>query len=241
MSILAFINAATNLSDYHADMIVAALRVQAKHFAAAWPGVPIMPPFLFNSESEFRDGSDLSEGVYPCVFVDNADKAGALGYHSVDKGGKYFVRIFVDLLLSHGAWNDTLSTCASHEFLETVLNPTCTVRYRGPARAEGSWYQKEASDPVEEDKYPVTVTRQWHTETIMLSNFVLPSYFDESTPHGAKVDYLGTCPGPFQLAPGGYMMVASDPLGKPLSVFGQRPPESWRMDIKELGRRALWK
>lgn len=240
MSVLAFINAASNLSDYQADMIVAALRVQARQIAPLWPRAQFMTPLLFKSESELHDGTDLPEGFFPAIFVDDPDVAGALGYHSVDKGGKYFIRIFVDLLLQNGAWNDAVSSCASHEFVEIGVDPACALRELGPARPGGRWYPEEVADPVESDKYPVTVSRLGHTEMVQLSNFVLPNYFDPATPPGTKVDYLGTCPGPFQLAPGGYCMVAQDALAKPTPVWGETIPD-WKKEYKKLGRRALWK
>lgn len=222
MPILAFVNAAKNLTNEQADFIVAALRLQSHTFHKFWPDVEPIPAFLFPNEAAFSVNG-IQENVFPAVFVDDPDIAGVQGYHSVDKGGRYYVKIFVDLLLRSGAWNDAVSSCASHEYLETVLNPTCAIRARGPQRPEGDLYQKEASDPVEADKYETTVERYQKTEKVALSNFVLPSYFDLNTPKGERVDFLGTCPGPFQLAPGGYMLVAND-LQRPTPVWGKQVP-----------------
>lgn len=235
MSILAFVNAARNLTNYQADMIVAALRQQAPDFHKAWPGVDLMTPLLFPDQAAFSVGGDIPEGIFPAVFVDDPDIAGVLGYHSVDAGGHYFIRIFVDLLLQRGAWNDAVSQCASHEFLETVLNPTCVLRVVGPPKPSGMYYQKEASDPVEAYSYPLQVSRYGKTEQISVSDFVLPDYFDMGKPAGTKVDFMGVCPGPFQLAIGGYELVG-DAINRPTAVWAESF-DPLRRQYKELGHR----
>lgn len=239
MSIAAFVNRSTKLTDGQAAFIVAALQVQQFDLFDTWDRdlsdiggpVDIMTPILCADETH------LPEGCYPMVFVDNADVAGALGYHSVDDGGKYYARIFTDLLLARGPWNDSVSECASHEYVEICLNPTCLVGVVGPKRPEGSRYQREGSDPVESDHYLTAVTREEQTFDMSLSNFVLPEYFRASTPAGARVDFLGTCPGPFQLAPGGYMLVSPNGLTIPTPIYAATPPAPERIFYKTLGRR----
>ena len=103
----------------------------------------------------------------------------------------------------------------------------------GSARPEGSRYQKEACDPVESDRY------EKHVDGIdvSVSNFVLPAYFDPNAQPGARVDYLGTCPGPFQLAPGGYLLISKDGLEMPTPIFASVPPSPERIARKGFGHR----
>lgn len=227
--ITAWQNRAKNLTMAQAATIVRALQMQQAEFAEAFLELEPCAPMLVTSQ----DDSALPEGCYPCVFVDNADVAGALGYHSVTAGGRYFARVFVDLLLKEGPWNESVSSCASHEELELQYNPTCLSGTIGPVRPEGSRYQKEACDPVESDWYVKSVDGV----NVRVSNFVLPSYFDPTTPTGARVDYLGTCPGPFQLARGGYMLVSKDGLEMPTPIFASVPPSAARLARKGLGHR----
>lgn len=233
--ITAWQNRATNLTNGQASAIVRALQMQKEEFSQAWPALEDCTPLLFPPNAK------LPEGVYPCVFVDTPDVAASLGYHSVDQGGKYFARIFVDLLLTEGAWNESVSKCASHEELELALNPTCLDGVPGPLRPEGSRYQKEACDPVEVDGYQKHVEQVTGSASVTVSNFVLPSYFDLATPSGARVDYLGTCPGPFQLAPNGYMLISKDGLEAPTSVFGERGPSASVLARKAYGRALAWR
>jgi len=227
--ITAWMNRATNLTMAQAATIVRALQMQQTEFAQCWPDLDPCSPLLFTDE----DDTKLPEGCYPCVFVDNPDIAGVLGYHSVTAGGRYFARIFVDLLLKEGTWNQSVSSCASHENLELQGNPTCLKGVIGPVRPEGSRYQYELCDPVEEDYY----TKRVDGVDVSVSNFVLREYFDPNKPNGSRVDYLGTCPGPFQLAPKGYMLVSKDGLELPTPIYGERPPSPERIERKKLGHR----
>ncbi len=231
--ITAWMNRATNLTMAQASTIVRALQEQQEEFSAAWPELPPFNPILWTDQEDTL----LPEGVFPCVFVDNPDVAGALGYHSVTAGGRYFARIFVDLLLSEGKWNESVSSCASHEQLELAGNPTCLEGVIGPVLPEGSRYQKEMADAVESDWYNKTISDPSGTTIVRVSNFVLPSYFDASTPRGTKVDFMGTCPGPFQLAPGGYLLVSRDGLEMPTPIYGDIPPSEQRIARKQFGHR----
>lgn len=231
--ITCWLNRAKNLPMWQADLIVRALQAQQAEFTKAWPGLEINTPLLHTYASD----DSLPEGCYPCVFVDNPDMAGVLGYHSVTAGGKYFARVFVDLLLSEGPWNRNLSGCASHENLEIQVNPTCMKGTIGPMRPEGNRYQDESCDPVESDLYVKRVSSAAGTFDMSVSNFVFPNYFDPATPAGTRVDYLGTCPGPFQFAPGGYMLVSKDGLEIPTPIYGAVPPSSAAIARKMLGHR----
>jgi len=239
MSIAAFVNRSSKLTDSQAALIVEALQIQQFDLFDTWRGdlsdiggpADIMTPLLCADENR------LPEGCYPVVFVDNPDVAGALGYHSVDNGGKYYARIFTDLLLARGPWNETVSACASHEYVEMCLNAPCLIGVIGPKRVEGSRYQREGSDPVESDSYWVNADRDGFPHAVAVSNFVLPDYFRASTPNGARVDFMGTCPGPFQLAPGGYMLVSPDGLSIPTPIYASKPPAPERVFYKTLGRR----
>jgi hypothetical protein len=69
---------------------------------------------------------------------------------------------------------------------------------RGPDGS--SWYAYETSDAVETGEFPV--------DGIAMSNFVYPAWFEPfRKPGSTKFDYLGTCRKPFEIHPGGFMLV----------------------------------
>lgn len=139
------------------------------------------------------------------LFMDDADTAGALGYHDLTKNGQPVSKIFVKTTLAD---NQSVSVTACHELAEMLIDPGAQLWAQKP---DGSFVAYEMSDPVEEQTFDI--------DGIQMSNFVLPSYF-ESWKHakGTKFDYLGKLTKPFQIAKGGYLIVAQG--GKVTEVFG---------------------
>ena len=152
--------------------------------------------------AETVDAIPKDIGVVPIVVYDDADQAGALGWHT-EELGVFFGRIFVRPVLDNGGdlYSNpalSLSSVISHEVLETLVDPTVSDWSQ---RVDGALVAKEVGDPVEGDAYPITVLGK----SIMVSNFVLPAWFDAQNTTG-PFDKMGKLTAPFTMTPGGYIV-----------------------------------
>lgn len=139
------------------------------------------------------------------VYFDDADTAGALGYHDLTKDGQPVSKIFVKTTL---AADELVSVTACHELFEMVIDPIANLWAEA---GDGTEYAYEMSDPVEEDTFLV--------DGIQMSNFVHPSWFEPFRhPPGTKYDHLGLLKQPFSMTKGGYMITKKN--GKVKQVFG---------------------
>ena len=107
--------------------------------------------------------------------VDEANIAGALGYHDLNNAEVPVGFVFTDL----GDWTVTFS----HEVLELIVDPTVNILVPGPdPRAPNdpnAWllHTYEVCDAVERTEYVI--------DGIALSNFVTPMYFAEGDAPGS--------------------------------------------------------
>ncbi|MDQ6624097.1 MAG: hypothetical protein M3Y86_11530 [Verrucomicrobiota bacterium] len=140
--------------------------------------------------------ADIPADQWQFLFIDDADTAGALGYHDLTRNGQPVSKIFVKTTLAD---KQLVSVTACHELAEMLIDPGAQL-----------WAQKdnktivayEMSDAVEELTFEI--------DGIAMSNFVFPSYFETwKHPKGTKFDYLGKLTKPFQLAKGGYEIKAT--------------------------------
>jgi hypothetical protein len=196
---IAVCNRSRNLSDHDLAFMVEACAAQVEEAAAAW-GIPPVPVQLY------RNG----EGVLPPVcwvftVVDSIDMTGALGYHD-DWAGTIYGQIL--------AQGDATSVTLSHECLETLVDRTCTGWRPLP---DGRDVALEVCDPCESDSYLQSVTIFGETRGVMLSNYVLPSWFDPAGqfPYD-RLRRLGS--GAPTQTPGGYILVR-DQDGNVSNVF----------------------
>jgi hypothetical protein len=128
------------------------------------------------------------------VYFDDADTAGALGYHDLTKDGQPVSKIFVKTTLQD---NQLVSVTAAHGLFEMVIDPIANLWSEA---ADGTEYAYEMSDPVEEDTFLV--------DGIEMSNFVHPSWFEPfKHPPGTKFDHLGLLTKPFSMTKGGYVIL----------------------------------
>ena len=194
------INSSKTLSDDDVAHMVEACAAQLLECAAAWGIPPLAAAF-------YRTAATLpAEDVYICEIVDDFDQPGALGYHSDD------VRPFIRVLAQGPATSITLS----HEFLETLVDPTCD-QWR--PRGDGTQVALEVCDPVEGDSYGASVSLfGGPSRAVQLSNYVLPAWFDPGAT--GQVDRMGTVGKPFAMSPGGYMVVL-DAQGNEQDVFAR--------------------
>lgn len=176
------------------DKLTAALqKCYDQHFLPVW-GYPLK---LYNTTK--AKASD-----WQLVYFDDADQAGALGYHELTKNGQPVSKIFVKTTQSAG---EEVSVTACHELFEMAIDPIANLWAQA---SDGTEYAYEMSDAVEEDTFLV--------DGVKMSNFVHPSWFEPfKHPPGTKFDHLGLLTKPFSMTKGGYVIIKK--LGKVSEVF----------------------
>ena len=168
----------------------------------------LLPIWGYPVELYVSDAAKPSDWQF--IYFDDADTAGALGYHDLTKDGQPLSKIFVKTTL---AAKEKVSVTACHELFEMVIDPVANLWAEGPG---GTEYAYEMCDPVEEDTFLVN--------GIEMSNFVHPSWFEPfKHPPGTKYDHLGRLTKPFSMTKGGYMIVKKG--GKVSQVFGSKAKE----------------
>jgi hypothetical protein len=189
-----FANYASAFQDSALPPLVAALQIQvSRDFYGAWG--------INASLHAVALGKNPPAGAWVIGLFQNADVAGALGYHDVTPDGLPLGKVFVETTLAAG---DSVSVTASHETLEMLADPGINL-VAEVDDANGSplkFYAYEAGDPCEADElgYPI--------EGMLVSDFVHPEWFESfRAPGSVKFDHMGKITAPFQLLPGGYISV----------------------------------
>lgn len=170
-----------------------------EHFLPVW-GYPVK---LYNTDAP-------KPSDWQFVYLNDADTAGALGYHELTHDGQPISKVFVQTTL---AVNELVSVTACHELFEMVIDPLANLWAEAP---DGTEYAYEMSDPVEQDTFLV--------DGIEMSNFVHPSWFEPfKHPPGTKFDHLGLLKKPFSMTKGGYVIVKKK--GKVTQEYGSKAKE----------------
>jgi hypothetical protein len=195
------------------DKLTAALqKCYDEHFLPVW-GYPVE---LYNTD-------EPKPSDWQFIYFDDADAAGALGYHQLTKDGQPVSKVFVKTTLAH---NEIVSVTASHELFEMTIDPIANLWSEA---ADGTEYAYEMSDAVEEDTFLV--------DGIAMSNFVYPSWFEPFThPPGTKFDHLGLLTAPFTMTKGGYVIVKNQ--GGVKEVFGSGAKARRFANEHRLGHRS---
>jgi hypothetical protein len=205
----------SSYKDIPVTAIAAACQKQlVTHYATGWRR-------MASTVRVVTDPKSLVPGTCPVVLLDNADQAGALGYHDVTPAGLPYSKIFVKTIMENGGTYihgpDSLSVTISHEILETVEDPYAWWWSDAP---DGRQYALELCDPVEADCYDIG--------GVSVSNFVLPAYFSSAA---GPYDYLKKLAKPFTMTAGGYLIVR-DPGGQATQIFGDAYQE-WKKPTKQ--------
>src|SRR4029078_13739931 len=79
------------------------------------------------------------------IYFDDADEAGAEGYHDLTHRGQPVSKVFVKTSLED---NVPVSVTASHELFEMVIDPIANLWAEATTRTQ---YGYEMCDPVEDD------------------------------------------------------------------------------------------
>lgn len=153
--------------------------------------------------------ADLAARV--ATIVDNIDEApGAEAYHT-DVDGVIFSRVLAST--DAAEWQVGLD----HENKEELIDPDCSLTVTMP---DGRELAKEICDPVQGDTKKVTVTIGGVSQTVTISNNVLPAYFDKNDIVG-PYDAFRLVSRPFECRPGGYQEITDPATGKTDYVFGK--------------------
>ena len=187
---IAVINASTAVTDSkEVKKVVAALQKQvSRDFAPAW-GI----------DAELRlvaKGSKPAAGEWWLAILDDADQAGALGYHDLTSKGLPLGKVFAKTDKNYG---EQWSVTASHELLEMLADPNINLTVFDEAANGGRLYAYEVCDACEADKFGYTI------DGVRVSDFVFPSWFESFRKKGAQFDQMKKIAKPFQLLAGGYI------------------------------------
>ena len=161
---------------------------------------------VWRTQAKLVKSTDFVPGAWAMVFLDDADQPGALAYHDLTPDGLPEAKVFVRTTLQN---NELVSTSASHELVEMLVDPGLNLMTTGPDPKAA--YAYESADPVEEYAFAL--------DRMPMSNFVYPSYFEAfRAPGSVPFDHLRVVSAPFQILPGGYQSVFKD--GQWTEFFG---------------------
>jgi hypothetical protein len=187
---VSIVNQCSVLQDAEVKPVVAALQTQVtRDFAPIWG---IDADLIFVPKSENADPN-----TWWLILLDDSDTDGALGYHELNPAGLPMAKVFAKTDLKY---NMKWSVTTSHELLEMLADPDINLTaFIQTGNESGYLYAFEMCDPVEDDQYGYMI------DGVSVSNFILPSYFQESIPAN-KWDFCGYLKGgvPSMLS-GGYL------------------------------------
>jgi hypothetical protein len=212
------INKSTLVTDADVRRWTAACARQiTEHVAPAYDLTPRRVQFL-------SARSHAPAGAWVIAVLDDADQAGALGWHTEDAAGRIYGRVFAGPCIEYGV---PVSTTLSHEIVETAVDPDVD-QWRDTGRGYSVAY--EACDPVEGDSYLI--------DGVAVSDFVTPAWYDPRLTGRRHWLDNGSVAGVFDLAPGGYV-VRRWPDGSEDQEFGATANRAYiNAKRHQLGRAA---
>lgn len=178
----------------------------SRDFASVW-GIDAKVHLLERSAA-------LPGGAWQLNIFDNADEAGALGYHATTARGLPLGKVFAKTTLDYGGlWSVTFS----HELLEMLLDPWINLTVADAATRRS--YSYEACDAVEADELGYKING------VQVSDFLLPSYFepDITLAKTHKRSFCGHVTKPFELASGGYASFLDWSTGDYSQIDARKP------------------
>lgn len=197
MTVIAVVNESEDVTDAQVRLIAKACHLQIqKHVAPLYAFEPWPVRFYTKEKYAPKDSCVI-------LILEDAGKADALGFHDETPKGRRYGRVFTRFLLDDdGTLHDgaySVSVILSHECIEAFIDPDINIWAEGES---GEMWAYEACDPVQEDAYNMRVDG----ETIAVSNFVLPAWFDKENPKGTRFDYMRKLKKPFTFTKGGYAL-----------------------------------
>lgn len=175
--------------------VVAAAEFSAAIAAVQWQVSNHFKPW-WNEGAILRE-SDRVDSWHLAV-VDDADQAGALGYHDRDANDVPDGLVFAKTSQDYGV---TWTSVLSHEVLELIADPWVSSCWQIGAK---TFAALEVCDPVEVVGYLI--------DGVEVSNFVLPKFFIPGST-AKKYDYLGRLKAPLEIEDGGYISYWTPDIG----------------------------
>ncbi len=197
---IAIINESSAVKAKELPVVIAALQNQVtRDFAPIW-GVSAKLKLVASASAALATDWQL-------ILLDDSDQADALGYHETTDSGRPLGKVFVKSDIEAGtSWTNTLS----HELLEILADPDANLSaWIDKADGSAQLVSYEVCDPVEADSLGYKIG------TVLVSDFVLPSYFEPNAP--PPYDFKKHIQKPFEVLPDGY-----------LSVFDIKDGSGWR-------------
>jgi hypothetical protein len=183
---IAIQNASTVVSEHDVQTAVAAVQRQVtEHFTPAWS--------IDGALCWIPKGQPVPADHALVVVLDDSDQASVLGFHDLQLNGMPQGKVFAHDDIKAGlSWTVTLS----HEVLELLVDPDVNLAAQD---SDGSFFSYEVCDAVEDDSLGYRI------DGVLVSDFVLPTWFSPSTPTSEATSYRRNVFGPFVLAKGGYI------------------------------------
>ncbi len=197
MPTIACVNAATvPLGIDFAKLVAVMQRFVNEHFAPVW-GTPCNLVAV--------NGTKPPANAWVILFTDDADVAGALGYHDMAKNGMPVSYVFVKTSIADG---ESVSVTATHELAEMLIDPAVQL---WALDAKGRLFGYETADAVERTTFKI--------DGVDVTNFLYPAAFESfRKAKSTKFDHLNLTTKPFQILKGGYSVVMVN--GRVSQVFG---------------------
>jgi hypothetical protein len=214
---IAILNRSTVLTDAAVQAALPAFSHYGALVAAAWS--LRQPTLYFTATPAASD--------WQIVILDDADQAGALGYHDFTVGGKPLAKVFAKTDLRYGAsWTVTLT----HELAEMQADPWINAAVQ---TSDSRFYALEIGDPVEDDSLAFSYTTLAGL-AVKLSDFVLPAWFQPGA--AGPYSHARHCSRPLQVLAGGYAQYFENGSWNQVGPNGQHQP----MDPDDQRLRTRW-
>ncbi len=182
---VALVSEVSDISASELAIVSAALQKQAtRDFGPTWE-VPC-------TVDSFAHLEDVPIGYWPIIVRTDIQDPGAAGVHS-DQQGQPFALV---------QYSNSWSLTASHECLEMLADPfgNRLVAGQSPKEDQGRVeFLVELCDPCEDASFAYTVN------TVLVSDFITPHYYDPVGSAGVQYSFTGAIPGPRQVLQGGYL------------------------------------
>jgi hypothetical protein len=205
------------------------------HYAEAYNEIACHVAFYKEAEARPKNAAVFVIGEQP-------PDDGELGHHDetqkgIEEGFAYAAPVLQNGggVLDLGSAGVSLFSVLDHELKEWKRDPNTNL-WRDTYRDDFVQTADEVSDPVEMNSYPIKLPTGVE---VWASDFVLQAYFDPQAPAGSKLTYCDAVKSPFELAPGGYMVVRTGGPGTEQQIFHRdvRTPQ-WKLDMKSKNPRG---
>ena len=140
----------------------------------------------------FDTVADVPVGYWHVLLQDELP-SGAAGLHKRDDNKQPFALV---------ALTNNWTVFMSHEVLEMLVDPQGTLTRAGNSLKRGQGrveYLMEVCDPCQASKFAYTVN------SVMVSDFYTPQYFDPVKSGGVRYSFTGKIGGPREVLDGGYL------------------------------------